>query len=122
MFKPLRDKLLSEFQFLRDFALGILRGEVTASQIQQRMNQYANGIWSSFWKGKSTQQENAGASVERRILDPAASHCEDCVGYAAQGWQPIGSLPAPGEDSQCGHNCRCEKEYARLENGQVIPI
>lgn len=53
--------------------------------------------------------EIGGQAQERRVLTPA-DHCDDCVDYADQGWQPIGTLPPLGE-SQCGQNCKCVFVY-----------
>jgi len=103
-------KLRAEWDFLQQFARQIANGELSAAQIRARMRQYESGIWSSFHKGETQAFIDAGFTEERRVLNPA-EHCVDCVGWAAQGWQTIGSLPAPGEQSACGHNCKCNKEY-----------
>lgn len=62
--------------------------------------------------GRSTNREMerrmgrlSGDDEERRVLGPA-DHCPDCLDAAAQGWQPVGTLPQIG-DSACGANCRC---------------
>ena len=50
-------------------------------------------------------------------------NCDDCVGYAAQGWQAEGVLPVPGEASQCLGNCRCtldRKEVPMADAGGMI--
>jgi len=50
-------------------------------------------------------------------------NCDDCVGYAAQGWQAEGVLPVPGEGSQCDGNCRCSldrKEAPIADAGSMI--
>jgi hypothetical protein len=46
---------------------------------------------------------------ERRILG-LADHCSGCVAAAAQGWQPLGTLPAIG-DTPCMGNCKCTFMY-----------
>lgn len=50
-----------------------------------------------------------GEVEERRILG-GAEHCEDCLVYASEGWQPAGTLPPPGQGSVCGESCRCTME------------
>lgn len=57
--------------------------------------------------------------VERRILEPGAKHCVDCLNASARGWQPLGTLPEIGE-SRCHVNCRCVFEYKVQEEGDVI--
>lgn len=60
-----------------------------------------------------------GFNQEINVLDPFADHCrpteftEGCVEVTAAGWQPIGSLPRPGERT-CRFNCKCHLEYRRV--------
>jgi hypothetical protein len=49
----------------------------------------------------------------RRILDPQAAHCQDCLDYARRGLVSIGSLPMPGQRCACRSNCKCRVEYKR---------
>jgi len=43
-----------------------------------------------------------------------AEHCGDCVAFASEGWQPLGTFPFPGDGStQCMTNCQCSKIYRR---------
>jgi hypothetical protein len=104
------NRLRDEYKFLMGFADQIARGELSEAQILARLTLYENGVWSSYWKGQEDAHDEAGFTEERRVLQPA-EHCGDCIGYAEQGWQPLGSLPAPGENSICGNNCRCLKEF-----------
>lgn len=59
---------------------------------------------------------------ERRFLG-GSEHCDDCIAYAAEGWVPAGSLPAPGEGSVCGASCRCtlETRPVTIEQSQPVP-
>lgn len=104
------NRLRREYAYLREFAQEIAGGQLSEAQIRARLSQYEGSIWSAYWEGSTTAKTSAGYTEERRVLQPA-EHCGDCVAYAAQGWQPIGSLPEPGEGSECLHNCRCIKEY-----------
>ena len=114
VFAPLRgglqDKLNSELTYLRDFITQIADGNLTPAQIAARLDQYGNHVQQTFWGAQTDTQGAAGYTEERRVLNPGES-CDDCIGYAGQGWQPIGSLPEPGEDSQCRANCNCSKDY-----------
>lgn len=58
---------------------------------------------------------------ERRVLG-GSEHCDDCIAYAAEGWVPAGSLPAPGEGSVCGASCRCTIEFRALTIEQSQPV
>ena len=110
--------LRDEYAYLRGFAEALASGTLSEAQINARVSQYVNGIWSRYWRGETSAMQGAGMTEERRILTPA-EHCKDCEGYAAQGWQPLGSLPEPGEGSACGHNCRCIKVYRALDGRMV---
>lgn len=103
-------RLNFEYRRLATFAQEIASGNLTPGQIKFRIGLYVNATRMGFYDGKTSGKRDAGFTEERRRLNPA-EHCPDCVGYAAQGWQPIGSLPEPGEASQCQRNCKCNKEY-----------
>jgi hypothetical protein len=53
---------------------------------------------------------DGGATQEKSVLG-AADHCGDCVGEAAKGWSPIGTLIPIGQ-RQCLANCHCSMQYA----------
>lgn len=101
-----------EYRRLYTFAVSISEGRMTAPQIQARARQYASAVRTAHGAGRTIGYVSAGYTEERRVLTPA-EHCEDCQGYAAQGWQPIGTLPEPGSGSRCHRNCKCIKEYRR---------
>lgn len=92
-------------------AADVTAGEVSAAQLKQRHAAYAGSARALYHR---TEREAGGPSedtkviIEIRILDPDAQHCEDCVTYQTMGWQIAGTLPVPGEDSKCGHHCRCK--------------
>jgi hypothetical protein len=64
----------------------------------------------AFWSVTTKINQVAGKTEMIRILGDS-EHCPDCEDYAAQQWQPIGSLPMPGVDSVCGGHCRCTVDY-----------
>lgn len=105
-------KLKKEYGYLRDFAQAVADGRVSIGQIMDRMNQYASGVWSSYWKGDTAAKQDAGFDEEMRVLNSAAKHCSGCPELAGH-WEPIGTLPAPGEGAPCRHKCRCGKRYRK---------
>lgn len=105
-------RLRFEYSKLNAFAQEIKLGMLTDRQILARIRLYARGARTAFFDGKTAAKIEAGYTMERRRTTPA-EHCEDCIAYEAQGWQPIGSLPEPGVNSECLHNCKCYKEYRR---------
>jgi len=103
-------RLKFEYAKLDQFAQEINLGQLSEKQIMARIQQYANGARTAFHDGKRAAKLDAGFNEERRYTNPA-EHCDDCVGYEALGWQPIGSLPPPGTGSVCMHNCKCDMDY-----------
>lgn len=106
------NQLRFEYQQLARFVDQIRNEELSIAQIQVRIKMYADHIWTSFWDARTQAKKSSGFRQERRILQ-AQESCPDCVDYAARGWVPVGSLPEPGQQSVCGANCRCYKEYRR---------
>jgi len=100
----------THYDALDNFALQIADGDLTEAQIRARARLYANSSNKQYWRGTTTAKIQAGYTMERRVLNPA-EHCGDCRDYEAMGKQPIGTLPEPGEQSVCGPNCKCSKEY-----------
>ncbi len=103
-------RLSFEYRKLADFARQIEAGQLTEAQIRARAALYANGPRTAYFDGLTAAQREAGMTEERRILG-VAEHCADCEYYASLGWQPLGSLPEPGTQCACGHNCKCTKEF-----------
>jgi len=88
----------------------VQKGEVSEAQLHQRNTAYAGSartLYHRTERSNPTETEPDQVQLEKRTLDPAAEHCEDCISYAGQGWQMAGSLPVPGEQCACRHNCRC---------------
>lgn len=106
----LSGRIREELTFLRQFAGEIGSGKLSEAQIAARADMYANHLQASFYDGLTAGKRQAGMTEERRFLG-RAEHCDDCVGYAGQGWVPIGTLPSPGDGSVCMANCQCTLDY-----------
>lgn len=106
----------AQYGYLDDFAGEIASGrqrlDGTLARRAQLYTQAGRGTFHQFERLSMLAQ---GVGQERRRLAPA-DHCQDCVEYAAQGWQAIGSLPPIG-DSQCRQNCLCTFEYRAMQSG-----
>lgn len=111
-------KLRSEYSYLQNFARDILGGRVSAAMALARVQLYAENVRNSYWEGASGRQAKQGYSLMRRILDPQAQHCDDCVRYARAGFVSMGSLPMPGQRCECRARCRCSVEYKR----NAVPV
>ena len=108
-------RLRAEYGYLQGFASDILAGRVSAAMALARVQLYAESVRGSYWEGTTIRQEKQGYSLMRRILDPQAKHCDDCLRYAARGAVSIGSLPMPGQRCACMSNCKCRVQYMRQQ-------
>lgn len=103
--------LKAEYRYLDAFARDISLGKLSEAQLRARARLYLNKSTTSYWEGHAKAQERASHPLEMRRLLAPVEHCPDCVAYAAAGWVPVGNLPMPGINCQCGANCRCTVEY-----------
>jgi len=71
----------------------------------------ANPAYSFFNLGQYYVQQEQGFKQMRRVAKLDKRTCPDCINYAQQGWQPIGSLPMPGQECRCYDHCRCYIDY-----------
>ena len=77
-----------------------------------RANRYlATPIYGFFQLGRFLRKQEQGYKEMRRVALLDKKVCQDCRGYDAQSWQPIGSLPMPGHGCRCYDRCRCRIEY-----------
>ena len=112
-------RLRAEYAYLQGFARDLLDGRVSTPMALARIGLYAQSVRSSYWEGTSIRQEKQGYSLMRRILDPQAKHCQDCIDFAARGIVPLGSVPLPGQRCACRANCRCSVKYFRQQAPSV---
>jgi hypothetical protein len=114
--------LHEQYKYLDGFEAEIAAGNLTEAQITARSRMYFNSARESFERANALVAKEAGYDEEEWILGAVASeHCEDCEGYAAEGWQEIGHFPFPGDGSTvCLTNCACSKEYRRASDGAVF--
>ena len=80
--------------------------------VENRTKNYVSTPAYSWYNyGEMDDKRRLGYKQVRRILDPGAQHCQDCLDWAASEWQDFGILPPPGERCQCLFNCRCSLDY-----------
>jgi len=108
-------RLRSEYAYLQGFALDLLERRVSPAMALARVGLYAQSIRGSYWQGTELRKQQQGYGLMRRILDPQAKHCQDCLTHAARGVAPIGSLPMPGQRCECRARCKCRVEYLRQQ-------
>lgn len=108
-------RLRAEYRYLEGFARDLLAGSISTPMALARIGMYSQAVRGSYWEGTTIRQEKQGYSLMRRILDPQAKHCDDCLRYAGRGVVPIGSLPMPGQRCACMSNCKCSVKYMRQQ-------
>ncbi len=113
-------RLRAEYRYLEGFARDLLAGSISAPMALARIGMYSQAVRGSYWEGSAIRQERQGYSLMRRILDPQAKHCDDCLRFAGRGVVPIGSLPMPGQRCACMSNCKCRVQYLRQQAPTVL--
>lgn len=71
----------------------------------------ANPSYSFFSLGQYYVREEQGFKEMRRVTRKDRKTCPDCIQLEKLEWQPIGSLPMPGQKCRCYDRCRCSIDY-----------
>ena len=104
-------QIKQQYSYLNKMALQIRKGEQPLDgTLVSRAALYTQAGREIYENVVGRAAANAGCTQEKSVLG-AADHCQDCVGEAAKGWQPIGSLIPIGQ-RQCLGNCHCSMQYA----------
>lgn len=103
--------LKDTYMFLRKFSEEIASEKLSESQIKARINLYYADLSFISEEFRRLSYKRADYSWERRVIT-AMESCSDCIGYAGQGWQPIGTLPAITTNCACKANDKCYFEYS----------
>ena len=113
-------QIKKQYEYLDKFANQIASGEQQLNgQIVYRADLYGQAPRGTYEAQRQRLEVANGMEEERRILEKDGANCEDCIAAADEGWQPIGTLPQIG-DSVCLTNCRCEMEYRKIEDGELV--
>ncbi len=109
--------LKEQYKYMPDFIKEIEAGNLTEAQIRARVNMYINSAREGYERAHERNAKALGMTEEKWELG-VAEHCDDCVAFAAQGWQPFGTFPTPGAgDTRCMTNCKCHIIYQNPETG-----
>lgn len=102
-----------QLDYLDAFARDVESGsQPLDGTLAARAAMYARSALGAYAGAERRQARGAGAALERRVLDPGAEHCRECIDLAALGWQPAGTLPDIGEGCSCIVNCHCHFEFS----------
>lgn len=100
-------RVRSEYGYLRNYAREIASGQQPLNgSMLVRSGMYADAAHTTYAQIRARQAADAGLREQRRILH-ARESCNGCIGVAALGWQPLGSLPQIGSQ-ECRSHCKCE--------------
>lgn len=104
-----------DYPRLTNLANDILTGKATLPQALNRVNGYVGNARVNFFEAERDALRATGKQHEERRRLGASEHCPSCVDYAGRSWQPLGTLPVPGTQSECGTHCRCNMERREAE-------
>ncbi|MBU6429356.1 MAG: S49 family peptidase, partial [Cyanobacteria bacterium REEB65] len=104
-------RLRSEYGYLRDFAFELENGLPLDGRFFARVSMYARAAHGTYELASRRLARIGGAMWERRLRH-AEESCDQCIDYAAEGWVLAGTLPAIGQQCDCGSNCRCSFEFS----------
>lgn len=105
-------RLSYEYGYLRGFSEKIRDEGMSEAQFLARLELYINKANGTKQIAIQASHKQEGYIWERRYLR-AVENCQSCVSYAAMGWQPLGSLPAPTERCECQANCKCYFKFSK---------
>lgn len=113
--------LKEQYGYLKGFAAEVAAGSLSEEQIAARSAMYINSAREAFERAKERTVVKAGYDLEAwRLGFVRTEHCDDCVGYEAMSWQPVGTFPYPGDGSTvCLTNCKCYKVYKKSSSDEV---
>jgi hypothetical protein len=105
----------------KDLDSGILRigdktqefaeGHTWPSLVTRVIRYIANPSYGFFSLGQYETVQEQGYKEMRRVAHDDKRTCPDCFRFDEMGWQPLGSVPLPGQDCRCYDYCRCYMEY-----------
>ena len=106
-------RVKSEYGYLQNFAIDIENGLPLDGRFLNRAQQYGQAVCQSYESQIRKLDLASGPMEERRLLH-AEHSCNECISYAARGWQPGGELPDIGAACSCKSSCRCSFERRAL--------
>lgn len=107
--------IADQYRYLSGFRDEIAAGELSIEQIKARSQMYIRSAREGYERAQARVANDKGMTQEKWVLGEA-EHCDDCLAYAAMGWQEIGFFPVPGAGATtCLTNCQCHREYRKRQ-------
>lgn len=106
-------ELKKQYKFLGNFGQDIAAGRLSEKQILARAKLYGRSPAISFYNSERVARVENGFNQAKRLLDPQAAHCAECITYAT-GWTDAREVVPPGTNCSCGGRCKCRLLYRRL--------
>lgn len=103
-------QLRDTYARVANLAQDLHTGRVTLPQALNRVAGYAGEARRNFFVTQRESLQATGRAFEERRRLNVAEHCRSCVRWASMSWRPMGELPPPGSQSECGPRCKCTME------------
>lgn len=104
-----------QMKYFRGFAADMKAGRGKVNYVA-RAGMYSESLWSVYTRGETSDWESPETENCRYywVLDVEADHCKTCIERARMSrdqdgftWEEIAAVGWPGENTDCGRNCRC---------------
>ncbi len=110
--KAVNRQLTLQFAYLDDFLTASVGAKFTSANKANALR-YAEDAFSIGTVARRQMVIDQATNdnidiVERRVLS-STENCSDCEDLAGH-WEPVGTLPSPGQGTFCGTKCKCTME------------
>lgn len=110
----------TQYEFLDKFAGQIASGEQQLNgQVLFRADLYGQAPRGTYEAQRQRLEVANGMEEEINDLEKDGANCEGCLAQAEMGWVPVGTLDPIGSQ-ECNNNCRCERRYRKIEDGELV--
>lgn len=83
------------------------------AQILRRAKSYAKSVNIAFRQAEFTARGQVGF-YGKRLLDPQARHCIECISYQTLTWTLVSQITPLGVNCSCGGKCRCRMVFRKI--------
>lgn len=106
----LGSQVRAQNDFLSVLSLDWAQGKMTPAQLAVRLSMYPEAAGHGIYEGMRRRDAPDRGFDQERNQTGSGNVCDGCADATAQGWVPIGTLPAPGS-RDCRARCRCTLIY-----------